>query len=37
MHDNACPHVARVEQECILEAGIGVMDWPSIFLDLNHI
>ena len=30
MHDNARPHVARVVQDYMEEAGIEVMDWPTV-------
>ena len=37
MHDNARPHVARVVQDYMEEAGIEVMDWPTVSPDLNPI
>ena len=35
MHENASPHRARVTQELIQGAGLDVLQWPSVFPDLN--
>lgn len=37
MHDNACPHVARIVREYLEEVGIPVLGWPAVSPDINPI